>query len=316
MHAPLTISSSHGHTQAVILPTLGFNCIEFSVQIDGQSVSVLDTEPGFALGQCRPVGSGIPLLFPFPNRIHNGRFSHRGQEYVVAPSEWSQQTIHGFCVNRPWTVLESTPQSVTGEFLLSRDAPERRAQWPADARLVVKYTVDANRLRADITVENPDTVPLPWGFGTHPYFRLPFGGSHTPQNCIIHADVSEQWELNECFPTGRKQPIPAEKDLRHGWKFGAGAQDDVYTGLTSRDGEIVQTIDDPVSGICLTQRSCDKFRELVVFTPKGRPTICLEPYTCVTDASNLKDRGLDSGWRELPPGERTKLWFEISVSRI
>jgi aldose 1-epimerase len=316
MHSPLTISSPNGETRAVILPTLGFNCIEFSTSIDGQTVSVLDTEPGFQSGERRPVGSGIPLLFPFPNRIKDGKFSHRGQSYVVSPSEWSQQTIHGFCVNRPWKVLETTSHSLTGEFLLSRDAPASQAQWPADARLVVKYTVDADRLHAEITVENPDTVPLPWGFGTHPYFRLPLGGDHPPDDCVIHADASEQWELVECFPTGQKHPIPANKDLRRGWKFGSGPQDDVYTGLAHREGAVVQTIDDPVSHLRLTQRSCDDFRELVVFTPKGRPTICLEPYTCVTDASNLKDLGLDSGWRELAPGEQVKLWFEISVSRI
>ena len=316
MHSPLTISCCNGETRAVILPTLGFNCIEFSTTVDGRVVSVLDTEPGFETGERRPVGSGIPLLFPFPNRINGGKFSHRGKSYVVSPSEWSQQTIHGFCVNRPWKVLEKTAHSVTGEFLLSRDAPERRAQWPADARLVVKYSVEEGRLRADVTVENPDTVPLPWGFGTHPYFRLPLGGGHSPDDCVIHAEVSEQWELNECFPTGNKLAVPADKDLRNGWKFGSGPQDDVYTGLKPRDGEIVQTIDDPVSHLRLTQRSCDAFRELVVFTPKGRPTICLEPYTCVTDASNLKDLGLDSGWRELAPGAQEKLWFEISVSRV
>lgn len=316
MHSPLTISCRHGETRATILPTLGFNCIEFSTTVDGRAVSVLDTEPGFETGERRPVGSGIPLLFPFPNRINHGKFSHRGQSYVVSPSEWSQQTIHGFCVNRPWKVLERSPESLTGEFLLSRDAPERRAQWPADARLVVKYSVDKRRLHAEVTVENPDKVPLPWGFGTHPYFRLPLGGGHSPNDCVIHAEVSEQWELNECFPTGNKLPIPADKDLRNGWKFGSGPQDDVYTGLKPRDGKIVQTIDDPVSRLRLTQRSCDEFRELVVFTPKGRPTICLEPYTCVTDASNLKDLGLDSGWRELAPGGKVKLWFEISVSRV
>lgn len=316
MHSPLTISCRNGETCATILPTLGFNCIEFSTTVDGRAVSVLDTEPGFETGERRPVGSGIPLLFPFPNRINHGKFSHRGQSYVVSPSEWSQQTIHGFCVNRPWKVLERSPESLTGEFLLSRDAPERRAQWPADARLVVKYSVEEASLHAEVTVENPDTVPLPWGFGTHPYFRLPLGDGHSPDECVIHAEVSEQWELNECFPTGNKLPIPADKDLRSGWKFGSGPQDDVYTGLKPRDGAIVQTIDDPVSRLRLTQRSCDEFRELVVFTPKGRPTICLEPYTCVTDASNLKDLGLDSGWRELAPGGKVKLWFEISVSRV
>ncbi len=314
MHIPHTITSLDGHTRAVIVPSLGFTCIEFVTHVGEQPVSVLDSEPDILSGNCRPGRSGIPILFPFPNRIRHGRFSHRGKVYEVPPPAWFPQTIHGFCVDRAWRVIDSTPHSLTGEFLLSRDAPERRKQWPADARLVVTYSVETARLRADITVENPDSVPLPWGLGTHPYFQLPLGAGHPPESCVIRAEAAAQWELEQCFPTGPRQSVPAEKDLRSGWRYGTCSLDDVYTDLTPINGSIVQVIDDPVSQLRMTQRSCEEFRELVVFTPKDRAVICLEPYTCTTDAANLQSRGLDAGWRELAPGERTSLWFEIEVS--
>ena len=41
-------------------------------------------------------------------------------------------------------------------------------------------------------------------------------------------------------------------------------------------------------------RSCSR--------PPHRKAVCLEPYTCVTDAANLQARGIDAGWRELPAG--------------
>ena len=44
-------------------------------------------------------------------------------------------------------------------------------------------------------------------------------------------------------------------------------------------------------------------RGWVVFAPTNRPVICLEPYTCATDAHNLHARGLDAGMIVLPPGE-------------
>ncbi|MED5449286.1 MAG: aldose 1-epimerase, partial [Planctomycetota bacterium] len=43
----------------------GFNC--FSYQVDGHEL--LDAETGFDAGAGRPSGHGIPILFPFPNRI-------------------------------------------------------------------------------------------------------------------------------------------------------------------------------------------------------------------------------------------------------
>jgi aldose 1-epimerase len=46
------------------------------------------------------------------------------------------------------------------------------------------------------------------------------------------------------------------------------------------------------------------FRELVAFTPPHRHAVCLEPYTCATDAINLQAQGIDAGLRVLQPGER------------
>ena len=46
------------------------------------------------------------------------------------------------------------------------------------------------------------------------------------------------------------------------------------------------------------------FRELVAFTPPHRQAVCLEPYTCVTDAAHLQAQGIDAGWLSLPPGGR------------
>jgi aldose 1-epimerase len=70
---------------------------------------------------------------------------------------------------------------------------------------------------------------------------------------------------------------------------------------------------DPHAGVQVTQSVGTDFRELVVFTPPHGRSVCLEPYTCVTDAANLADQGLDTGWRELPPGASAHLWFEITL---
>jgi aldose 1-epimerase len=45
------------------------------------------------------------------------------------------------------------------------------------------------------------------------------------------------------------------------------------------------------------------FREIVVFTPPHHQAVCIEPYTCVTDAINLQQRGIDAGLLTLAPGE-------------
>ena len=60
-----------------------------------------------------------------------------------------------------------------------------------------------------------------------------------------------------------------------------------------------------------TIRFGSPFRECVVFTPPHREAICLEPYSCVANAYELRDRGIDTGLQELLPGNQAELWMEV-----
>src|SRR5207249_2577983 len=56
-------------------------------------------------------------------------------------------------------------------------------------------------------------------------------------------------------------------------------------------------------GVTLRVLASPAFREVVVFTPPHRQALCIEPYTCITDALNLQARGVDAGMQVLPPGQ-------------
>ena len=77
----ITIQDRLSGSTARIAPELGFNCFEFRGVVGDQTVEVLDAVSGFESGLQRASGSGIPILFPFPNRIHQGRFVWEGKEY-------------------------------------------------------------------------------------------------------------------------------------------------------------------------------------------------------------------------------------------
>ena len=66
-------------------------------------------------------------------------------------------------------------------------------------------------------------------------------------------------------------------------------------------------------GGSLVVRTSPAFRELVLFTPAHRKAVCLEPYTCPTDAVNLAARGLNVGWRVLAPAE---IWRAVVEFRF
>ena len=149
----VTISDNRSGASAKIAADLGFNCFEFIAPVNDERVEVIDAASDFAEGKQSPSGHGIPILFPYPNRIRGGKYQWKGQEYQLPPGKVAynkDNAIHGFCLDRPWRVTEQGENFVTGEFKLSQDAPDRRDFWPADFVLEVRYRLQDTALCADI----------------------------------------------------------------------------------------------------------------------------------------------------------------------
>ncbi len=305
------------NTFVEVWPALGFNAYRW--QVNGQEV--LYRNPQFFIDN-RPTRSGIPMLFPFPNRIRDGRFTWLGKQYQLPLGDSAlKNAIHGFAVKHAWRVVDQGADAasawITGEFHGSVDAPETLPLWPADYRLRLTYRLLENVLRLEIDVDNPDTKSLPFGIGFHPYFSTgPFGGAQS----IIAAGAAKMWELIDNLPTSKILDVNPERDLRAGQTYANLNLDDVMTGLTpfARDPEdhlgMIGVVRHPSGERMLTMWASNDFRELVLFTPPHREAICLEPYTCTTDAINLQERGIDAGLRVLEPGEHWRGAIEIHLA--
>jgi aldose 1-epimerase len=315
---PILLTDEDSGATARILPEMGFNLFQLQIPVGSRTVEVLDAEPEFVLSGKNPNHCGIPLLFPFPNRIRGGRFMWDGREYALDGIHQDGQgnAIHGLVFDRPWRVAHRDDAAVVGRFQLSVDAPDRRALWPADFLIEVRYQLREAALRCDIRVASPDHGRLPFGLGTHPYFRVPLSPASRRDDCLIQAPVSEEWQLEGCLPTGKRLPVSGRKDLREGQELKGLKLDDVLTGLKDNRGAIETIVMDPSAGLQVRQVFDRAFRELVVYTPPHGRSVCLEPYTCATDAIHLAERGIDGGWRVLSSGAEFHTWFEISAGLV
>src|SRR6516164_9410644 len=65
-----------------IAPEMGGNCYRWYIAEAGRPVELLYRDPEIFPGS-RPTRSGIPVLFPFPNRIQGGRFQWHGKTYQL-----------------------------------------------------------------------------------------------------------------------------------------------------------------------------------------------------------------------------------------
>jgi aldose 1-epimerase len=312
----VTIQDASSGSQAAISLERGFNCFQFAAVVGDQTVDVIGAQPGFETGEGQPSHNGIPILFPFPNRIAGGRYAWEGKDYEIPLSPGHPNTLHGFCYNRPWRLVEQGDNFAVGQFQLSVDAISLLEHWPSDFIIDVRYTLAGAALTMNVTVQNPTESPLPWGFGTHAYFRLPLGKAGHRDRCLVQAPAAEEWLLKECLPTGERRAVGADKDLRSGLTLKDRKFDDVLTGLGATGGTIQTIITDPDAGLQVVQEFCDEFRELVVFTPPWMDAVCLEPYTCVSDAINLQASGVDAGWRELAGGKTWETEIVIGAKSL
>jgi aldose 1-epimerase len=314
--AVLTLTDAQTGATARILPELGFNCFEFRAVVNGAVIDVIDRVPGFETGGERPSRSGIPILFPFPNRIRGGRYSWKGKDYELPQNDNQGNAIHGFCFDRPWRVIRQGSNYATGQFQLSVDAPDRLGHWPTDFIFEVDYELLHNRLRANFRIQNPSERSLPWGLGTHAYFKLPLGVDSRVDDCTVEAPATKYWELEQSLPTGRTFAVDEARDLRDGAYFNLLKLDDVLTDIDCDGPQFDCTVIDEAAGLQVTQLCPPIFREITAFTPPNRNAICLEPYTCVTDAMNLEARGVDAGLRVLGPGSEFHTWIDLVVGPV
>jgi aldose 1-epimerase len=311
-----------GAARAEVWVGRGFNCYRWRVAHGERFFDLLYADPRLFLG-ARPTSSGVPTLFPFPNRVRDGRFTWDGKEHQLPRNDSEHvNAIHGFAFDRPWRVLDQGADGsgawVTGAFRGSTDAPELSASWPADYELRVTYRLAADTLRIEAAVSNPDSRPLPFGLGYHPYLRVPPVPNTSAADCLVEGRANAYWELWQSLPTGERRPVEGRLDLRTPRPFAELRLDDVLTGLPdAADGlRLLGLLREPSLGAEVRLRASPVFRELVLYTPGHRQAVCLEPYTCATDAVNLQQRGIDAGWQVLPPGGRWSADVVLALASV
>ena len=302
---------------AAITPSYGFNLFDLRLPAGGAVRRVIVARDDFAAHPDKPGRNGLPILFPFPNRIRDGRYSFEGRDYTLRIDPGKDHAIHGFAIAAPWDVVDQGASAsgafLVGRFQISQHAPDRLESWPADAVLTVRYDLAGRRLAMTITVANPTDRNLPFGFGIHPYFRLPFEAG-TPDRGRLILPAAAMWTLEASLPTGARVPVEPRVDFRAGGSTTGRDLDDILTDLTFDGGECVcRLVDDDLG--CATVLSFDStFRDLVVFVPPHDDTlVAVEPYTQTTDAINLQARGIDAGLRVLGPGESTTMRLAIAT---
>ncbi len=304
-------------SSATLVPALGFACIGLRVTTNSGAWPVLAEPPDDEALLTRTSRYGVPIMYPYPNRIRDGRFTFGGQEYTQPIGGRGPHAIHGVTRERAWTV-EAADVDADGAFCRASVTTGDTADdiWPWRSRITFEYRLRGATLRMRADAANLDNSPMPMGFGIHPWFDVPLGpGGGSRQTMELRAAAASFWELDETLcTTGTVLSAERGFDTRRWHAIGDAFIDDVYTGLDVHDGWFTAEVRDPFNGRSIAVRSDAQFREHVIFAPLHASVVCLEPYTCATDAFNLAARGVDAGMIVLEPGARWTGSMEIAAS--
>jgi len=288
-------------SSAEIAPGFGCNCFAFS----DRNSAVL--EPiAFAEFRQKPTSYGIPVLFPFPNRIRDGRFTFQGRTFEVNPPR------HGFVRDKAWRVVAHGSTDEAGAWLTARfDAQDYAeqilTQFPFPFQLDVTYRLKDSELVMETIARNNADADMPTGFGIHPYFRKPARGT-------LAVPADKRWELEESLPTGRLLDVAGKFELRSAANVSELQLDDIYTGVTTDADGLARCVltDEDAGRQTIVEFDAQEFPHVVVYTPPApRQAICVEPNTCPTDAFNLQARGIEAGVVALGAGAEAR--FNVRI---
>jgi galactose mutarotase-like enzyme len=254
---------------------------------------------------------GIPLLYPWANRLSSARFEVAGREVVLdadpLPRHLSRDPdglpIHGLLsADEGWRVerIDSHDDGGGGVLVASLDFGERPdllAAFPFPHLLRVEASVSGSKLTVTATVVANGGVAVPISFGFHPYFQLP-GVDRSAWE--IEVPVRRQLVLDELgLPTGERVAADVEAG-----PLGERTFDDAFEAPPDGAPFVLRG-----DGHTIAVSFESGYEYAQVFAPADDGVIAYEPMTAPTNA-------LVHGGDELSlldPGDEYEAVFSITV---
>jgi aldose 1-epimerase len=284
-----------GELEAVFLPGRGMLGVSFKHRGEELLRRLENLEAAAAKGST----AGIPLLYPWANRLASSRYRVAGREVTFDPSlpilhcDEHGLPIHGVkWALLAWDVIATTRDRLTARLEWTR--PELLAVFPFRHKVEMTATLLPESLTIETAVIADDPVPVSFGF--HPYFGIP----NRPR---------AQWQLelpamrrlvidDRGIPTGKEESFDRLDTLLGELDLDAG-----FIVLDERPKFSLSAV-----GRRITLEFLENYRYAQVFAPKGKDFVALEPMTARTSALTSGE-----GLRVVESGREFHAAFRIRI---
>jgi aldose 1-epimerase len=298
MSSPSTQILTAGDLQATFWPAAGMLGASFRFR----GVELLRRVDDLDAARIKGSTAGIPLLYPWANRLGGLQYRAAGREVSLDPSsprlhfDDHKLPMHGV----PWSELQWNVVSSSADALTARlDWLSRELlaifPFPHHAEMAVRLRpVD---LEIQTTVVADSGSPVPISFGFHPYFGLP---GMPRAEWTLSAPAMRKLAVNaQGIPTGEETLSTALAA-----QLGNTGYDDGF----ALSGEQA-TFSIAGNGYSIAIEFKSGFRFAQIFAPKDKEFIAIEPMTAATNALCSGE-----GLRVIAPGEKFIASFRIQVN--
>jgi aldose 1-epimerase len=294
----LRITSPSGELEATFAPELAM--VGCSLRHHDQELLVM--RKGGLDDYAEGSTMGIPLLYPWANRLTAGTHQVAGGDVVADASSPSQRPddkgtpIHGVIPRElPFEVRTATGAELIAE-LQSERSPALSACFPFAHTVTVEALLTDSALRIETTVRATGDTSVPVSFGYHPYLHLP---GVPRDDWEIDAPVRTHIVTDELsLPTGELEQAPIPAGPLAGRTYDDGYADIPEGAVFTLSGGDLRLTVEWLEGYSFAQ----------VWAPLDPQVVCYEPMTAPTNALATGD-----GLQILKPGESHRAAFAISV---
>ncbi len=247
-----------------------------------------------------------PFLFPIASNVRGDQVFIEGKPYHLGQ--------HGFARKLTWEAVKESAESVT---LRLTDSPETLSAYPFHFAMDACYTMEDGVLTMEMTIRNQDNRPMPYCFGTHPGFGVPFAGSDSKFE--DYSVVFEKEEENSCpLYDNEKREInvdnrdsflePDNRTIRLDYGVIQKAGTIIFDQMNSSKVDLV----DNRNGRKLTLEY-ENF-DYIAFWTDGGAFLCIEPWQGLSSCSDEDDNFLSKrGVQILEPGQENRHILRFSV---
>lgn len=238
------------------------------------------------------------ILFPFPNRLEDGKYEFEGTHYqfpINEPDKHNQ--LHGMLHSAPFEEKASKVKGDVASITLAHEYNGALPYYPFPFRFEVTYVYKSGMLEVVFRVTNTGHHSLPFGMGWHPYFQI---DGQKILDCSFAAQKLSRLKLSDrSLPTGEKQSLEAPV-----FHFDRDQLDDAFT-VDYRPVAYTLSKQD----LNIHFQVSESLNFLQVFTPEGGDAVAIEPMTCNINMLNNHD-----GMRLLAPAEAFECTIDVSLN--